>query len=152
MAAYNPLNPEQATKAITYFFVLIFGQKPFELRVLPQKASKNQLGYLHILIGIFALRTGYDFQESKDYYKAVNSAFFFEMIEDKLRGGYIERIKSTADLKTDELAITISAYKDFAAENGIDLPPPDRLKALQSAKIELINNRVLLKIPKSIKF
>ncbi|PXX26249.1 hypothetical protein C7967_11510 [Thalassospira sp. 11-3] len=119
---------------------LIKSGKRFELTEKKAKRSLSQNSYLHLLFGWFGLQFGYTREETKQriFKEVVNPEIFYEGDKDGIVK--IERWRSTADLKTDEMALAIDRFRNFSAEHGVYLPEPKDLVIIQQIENELSKN------------
>ena len=78
----------------------------------PQRTS-TQNKYLHTCLGYFGALTGYDLEYVKrEYYKILcNPDTFIREVDDKYRGR-IKVLRSSADLDTYELSLTLDRFRD----------------------------------------
>ncbi len=101
------------------------------------KRSLRQNGYLHLILGWFAMETGYTLSEAKDIYKRCSKDIFFYKKNEH------DFIRSTADLSSSDMTVSIAyfrVYSDRIAE--IYLPEPNEEKFLQEIEIEMQRQRV----------
>lgn len=98
----------------------------------------KQNSYLHLLLQIFAMEYGCSLDEAKvDHYKRnCNSDLFYKERVNK-QGKSVRYLISSADLNTEQMAMSIDRFKKYAAEGGIYLPDADNLHDLQCARIEV---------------
>ena len=103
-----------------------------------QKRSVSQNNYLHLLIGYFAIETGYTRVEAKQIYKNVSP----EIFEYENKG--VNFIRSSADLSTSEMSKSIDKFRDNASSiAGIYLPEANEDKFLDEIQIEIQRNRFI---------
>lgn len=98
--------------------------------------SLAQNSYLHLLIAAYAIAAGYKLHEAKTVYKryANPSIYIYEKNGAKF-------LKSSADLTKDEMRISIDAFIQWAAENGIELPLATDQGWLLSIENDIERNR-----------
>lgn len=102
------------------------------------KRSIRQNSYLHLLIGYFAIETGYTATESKQIYKEQTPQVYEYEKDGK------KFIRSSADLTTSEMSITIDRFRDYSSnEAGIYLPEANEDKFLEEIEIEIQRNRYI---------
>ena len=100
------------------------------------KRTLAQNSYLHLIIGWFASELGYTIDESKQLYKRVNK----EIYEYEKEG--IPFIRSSSDLSTEEMALSIDRWRNYSADKaGVYLPSSDEQGFLTEIEIELSKNR-----------
>lgn len=101
------------------------------------KRSLRQNGYLHLILGWFAIETGYTAKEAKEIYKDLN----YEHYVYNKNGKVFKR--SSAELNTTEMTSSIEKFRDYSArEADIYLPEPNEEKFLQEIEIEMQRQRV----------
>ena len=78
----------------------------------------------------------------REYFKKlVNSATFIREREDKFLGK-IKYLRSSADLTTEEMSISIDRFRDWASQSaGIYLPNPDEDRLISLMEIEIERNK-----------
>lgn len=137
--AKNPLHQKQAIEKLNYF---ISKEKRFELKAKHDKRSISQNSYLHLILSLFGVETGYTLEEVKQeiFKKHVNSSLFYD---GEMKGIVnVSRWRSTADLDTAEMTLAIDRFRDFASQElGIYLPEPNDLVLLQEIENELSKNK-----------
>ena len=100
------------------------------------KRSTSQNSYLHLILGWFAMETGYTLAEAKELYKTKNSGRYWYV---KNKENFT---KSSRDLTTEEMTATIEVFRNYSSkEAGIYLPEPSDLAFLSEIEIELSRNK-----------
>ncbi len=100
------------------------------------KRSTNQNSYLHLILGWFAIETGYTLDEAKQLYKSVCPEIF------RYEKEGIMFFKSSADLTTSEMTKSIEKFRNHSsAEAGIYLPEPNEEKFLGEIELEMSRNQ-----------
>lgn len=141
---YKTSNAFQKQKVIERFKILLEKEAIIELKEKKFKRTLKQNRYLHLILGWFALETGYTPEEVKQeiFKKIVNPVIFYdgeygELVE-------VQRWRSSAELNTSELTQCIENFRDYAVqEAGIYLPTPEERESLEEIEIELINQKLL---------
>ncbi len=142
---YNPENKADVQKAIDKIKYLVMHNKVFEIKEKRKRRSISQNSYLHLILGWFAVQTGYTAEEVKQeiFKKIVNPNTFYEGEFGKFVK--IERWRSTASLDTAELSLCIERFRDYSSkEAGIYLPEPNDLTLLRELEIQIENNKQYL--------
>jgi hypothetical protein len=106
---------------------------------LTEKRTKRQNSYLHLIIGWFAVESGnqLEFVKENYYKKLCNPQTFIIEKEDKYLGK-VQTLRSSADLTTSEMALTIDRFRNWASqEAGIYLPEANEDKFLEHINEEL---------------
>lgn len=139
----NPLDGERFKKRIQR--LLERGDATVELTEKKPQRSRAQNSYLHLLLGELALQTGNTIEWVKvEYYKkCCNRDLFVTRRADKMLGS-AEVLRSSADLTTDEMTLSIERLKKWAAEGDIDLPDAEDRAWLDYIEKEINNNRMWL--------
>lgn len=102
------------------------------------KRSTSQNSYLHLILGWFALESGYTMEEAKQMYKELSVDIF--KYQNKDRWFY----KSSADLSITEMTLSIEKFRNWSsATANIYLPEPSDLIFLQEIEIEMSKNKYL---------
>lgn len=143
---YDGNNELHASQARLRLEKMIANGKVFELTEKKPKRSLSQNAYLHVIIGYFAAQTANTLEWVKrEYYKKlVNPDTFIRTKEDRFMGS-VEYLRSSADLDTAEMTLSIDRFRNWsAAEAGIYLPAPDEERLLQLAQMEIERNKDFL--------
>ena len=129
---YDTKSPLDAQNAKTRLEMLTKRGCVIELTEKKAKRSLPQNAYLHLLLGYFASQTGYTLNWVKQqYYKKLCNPDIFTAVKDDRFLGMTKYIRSSADLKTDEMNLSIERFRNWSAsEAGIYLP-----EATSSAEI-----------------
>lgn len=132
----NPLQKEQFKARSAK---LAESGKIVELTEKKPKRSLQSNKYLHVILGFFACETGNTLEYVKQQYykKLVNPSVFIREIDDKYLGK-IKILRSSADLDSAEMSLTIDRFRNFASsEAGIYLPSPDEERLIQLMELEI---------------
>ena len=84
----------------------------------PKKRTLTQNRYLHLIISLLAIETGYNLDEAKILLKRECNFMIYEKNGNKF-------LKRSRDLDTKELTDWIEWIRNYAGTNGIYLPTPD---------------------------
>ncbi len=143
MAVYNlerELDRERFKKRCNY----LYERRSFvDLAEHKARRSLPQNSYLHLLLAYFAL-SYHDTLEyvKEEYYKRTcNRDLFVYTHFDILLGEKIERTRSSADLSSEEMSMSIDRFKIWAAKNGIYLPDAEKPEQIVQAYQELEQNK-----------
>ena len=137
---FDLTNPGQREKFLEKVDKLIQEDAYVELKKKNQRTN-SQNRYLHLIIGHFALETGYapDYVKPAFFKKKANAEIFVEEIDGKL--GKVRQLRSSADLSTEEMSKAIERFKNWsAAAAGIHLPDANEHEFLKNIEIELSRN------------
>ena len=110
-----------------------------ELIEKKQKRTINQNAYLHLLLGYFASQTGNTLEWVKQQYykKLCNPDLFIGEREDKFIGR-VRYVRSSADLRTDEMNLSIERFRNWSAsEAGIYLPEATSEAEIAALQVEV---------------
>lgn len=124
---YNLSNPLDVQNAKTRLELLVKRGCVVELTEKKRKRSLSQNAYLHLLLGYFASQTGNTLEWVKQQYykKLCNPDLFIAEREDRFLGR-MRYVRSSADLRTDEMNLSIERFRNFSSsECGIYLPAPN---------------------------
>ncbi|WP_448607611.1 hypothetical protein [Paenimyroides ceti] len=137
MAIYNANNHIDRHRATKRFIELISDSKTFELKEIKPIRTLRQNRYLHLILSWFGMETGYTLQEVKQiiFKQVVNYNLFYDGEYGELK---VQRWRSTADLKTDELTTAIDNFRNYSStEAGIYLPEPSDLAFLNEIDLQI---------------
>lgn len=140
---YDGSNELHAAQARARLEKLIRERKVFDLTEKKPQRSLNQNAYLHVLISYFACQTGNTAEWVKrEYYKKlVNPSLFIREREDPFMGK-VKYLRSSADLTTEEMSLSIDRFRSWASESaGIYLPSPDEGRLITLMEIEIERNK-----------
>ena len=101
--------------------------------------SNQQNAYLHLIIGLFAMEYGETIEYIKhEFYKIKsNRELFVTERVNKVTGEVREAIRSTADLDTKEMTLSIDRFRTDAGKAGIYLPAPNETEYLKQIMAEM---------------
>ena len=117
-----------------------------ELTEKKPRRSLSQNKYLHVILAYFGTQTGNTLEWVKQQYykKLVNPDLFIREKEDKYLGR-IKVLRSSADLDTAEMSLSIERFRNWAAqEAGIYIPSADEAILIQQMEIEIERNKEFL--------
>lgn len=136
---YNTENPYEAEKCDKRYMQLRTKRAVIDMKEKRPRRSLNQNNYLHLIIGYFALEYGCSASEVKvKYYKEACNGDIFKVKRMNRRGQMVPYLRSSADLKTDEMSLSIERFRNWAsAEVGIYLPAPHEADFLLYIEQEL---------------
>ena len=110
------------------------------------RRSLPQNKYLHVILAYFGAQTGNTLEWVKQQYykKLVNPDLFIREKEDKYLGR-IKVLRSSADLDTAEMSLSIERFRNWAAQEfGIYIPSADEAILIQQMEIEIERNKEFL--------
>ena len=136
---YNLSNPLDVQNAKTRLELLIKRGCIVELTEKKQKRSLNQNAYLHLLLGYFASQTGNTLEWVKQqYYKKLCNPDLFIGEREDLFLGRVKYVRSSSDLRTDEMNLSIERFRNWsAAEAGIYLPEATSEAEIAALQVEV---------------
>ena len=136
---YNLSSPLDVQNAKTRLELLIKRGCIVELTEKKQKRSLNQNAYLHLLLGYFASQTGNTLEWVKQqYYKKLCNPDLFIGEREDLFLGRVKYVRSSADLRTDEMNLSIERFRNWsAAEAGIYLPEATSEAEVAALQVEV---------------
>lgn len=140
---YDGSNALHAAQARAKLEKLIRDSKVFDLTEKKPHRTLLQNAYLHVLISYFACQTGNTAEWVKrEYYKKlVNPSLFIREREDPFMGK-VKYLRSSADLTTEEMSLSIDRFRSWASESaGIYLPSPDEGRLISLMEMEIERNK-----------
>lgn len=143
---YNLTNPLDAQSAKVRFEQLAKKGAVIELSEKRRNRTLSQNNYLHLLLGYFACQTGNTLAWVKEkYYKqACNADLYVEERDDALIGR-VTSVKSSRDLNTEEMNLSIERFRNWSAsEAGVYLPEPTSEAEIMAMQIEVERYRQYL--------
>lgn len=140
---YDTSNPLDKANFLLRAKKLAESGKVIELTEKKPRRSLPQNKYLHVLLAYFGTQTGNTLEWVKQQYykKFVNPDLFIREKEDKYLGK-IKVLRSSADLDTAEMSLSIERFRNWAAqEAGIYIPSADEAILIQQMEIEIERNK-----------
>lgn len=137
---YNLSNPLDVQNARTRLEMLIKKEAVVEVTEKKHKRSLQANSYLHLLLGYFASQTGNTLEWVKQqYYKRVcNPDIFVAEKYDETLKRSVKYIRSSADLTTDEMTLSIERFRNWAAaEAGVYLPEAMNQAEIAALQVEV---------------
>ena len=110
------------------------------------RRSLPQNKYLHVILAYFGTQTGNTLEWVKQQYykKLVNPDLFIREKEDKYLGR-IKVLRSSADLDTAEMSLSIDRFRNWSAqEAGVYIPAADEAILIQQMEIEIERSKEFL--------
>lgn len=143
---YNTSNPLDKANFLLRAKKLAESGKVIELTEKKPRRSLPQNKYLHVILAYFGAQTGNTLEWVKQQYykKLVNPDLFIREKEDKYLGR-IKVLRSSADLDTAEMSLSIERFRNWAAqEAGIYIPSADEAILIQQMEIEIERSKEFL--------
>lgn len=142
MSLYDTSNPLQKEQFKARSAKLAESGKVVELTEKKPKRTLNQNKYLHICLAYFGCQIGETMEYVKrNYYKILcNKDTFIREREDKFLGK-IKYLRSSADLDSAEMSLTIERFRNFSSAQGIYIPSPEEERLIQMMDIEIDQNK-----------
>ena len=136
---YNLSSPLDVQNARTRLEMLVKRGCTIELSEKKAKRSLSQNRYLHLLLGYFASQTGNTLEWVKQqYYKKLCNPDLFIGEREDLFLGRVKYVRSSADLRTDEMNLSIERFRNWsAAEAGIYLPEATSEAEIAAFQVEV---------------
>jgi hypothetical protein len=110
--------PEQLEKFNFYVEKLRKHKGSVRIDKINKKRTIRQNAFLHVLIQLFAIETGYTLDEAKTLLKRKSECMVYTKQGERF-------LKRTRDLDTKELSEFIEWIRNFAGANGFYLPNAD---------------------------
>lgn len=140
---YDGSNELHAAQARARLEKLIRERKIFDLTEKKPQRSLSQNSYLHVILAYFACQYGEtaEYVKREYYKKLVNPDTFIREREDRFLGR-IKYLRSSADLTTEEMTLSIDRFRNWSAESaGIYLPSPDEGRLISLMELEIERNK-----------
>lgn len=139
---YDTSNPFQYEQFLTKANALAKKGVIVELTEKKPPRTQNQNKYLHVTIQYFASEIGETVEYVKDkYYKLLcNRDIFVREVEDKYLGK-VKILRSTSDLDTGEMSLSIERWRNWCASEGCYIPSADEHRLVQLMELEVSRNK-----------
>jgi len=134
----NPLHRVQATTRLDALCKR--GRGVVELREVRHGRTDRQNKYLHVCIAYLALQVGETAEYAKrEWYKrAANRDVYEYAATDRLTGMEVTRLRSSRELSTDELTLTLERFRNWSARvAGVYIPSPDEHELVERMEVEV---------------
>ncbi len=136
---YDLRNPLDVQNARARLEMLAKRGCAIELTEKKPKRTLSQNSYLHLCLGFFASQTGNTLEWVKQQYykKLCNPDLFIGERQDAFLGR-VRYVRSSADLRTDEMNLSIERFRSWSAgEAGIYIPEPTNEAEIAAMQIEV---------------
>ena len=143
---YNTSNPLDKANFMLRAKKLAESGKVIELTEKKPRRSLPQNKYLHVILAYFGTQTGNTLEWVKQQYykKLVNPDLFIREKEDKYLGR-IKVLRSSADLDTPEMSLSIDRFRNWSAQEvGVYIPAADEAILIQQMEIEIERSKEFL--------
>lgn len=143
---YDTSNPLDKANFMLRAKKLAESGKVIELTEKKPRRSLPQNKYLHVILAYFGTQTGNTLEWVKQQYykKLVNPDLFIREKEDKYLGR-IKVLRSSADLDTAEMSLSIDRFRNWSAqEAGVYIPASDEAILIQQMEIEIERSKEFL--------
>lgn len=136
-------NEYQIPKFKEYVNKLFSDRAVVEVKKKHPSRTLSQNSYLHLLLGYFASEYGCSLDEVKiDFYKRECNKVLFERKTINKRGVEVTYLRSSAELTTSEMTLSIERFRNWSSSvSGIYLPAPDENQMLIYIQQEIDRNK-----------
>ena len=143
MSIFNLQNEYDIPKFKEYVNKLFKERAVVEVRKKLPNRTLAQNSYLHLLLGYFGSEYGCSLDEAKiDFYKRTCNRDLFERKKVNKKGKEITYLRSSAELTTGEMTLSIDRFRNFASsEAGIYLPSSSERDFLIHIQQEIERNK-----------
>ena len=143
MSIFNLQNEYDVPKFKAYVNKLFRDRAVVEVRKKLPGRTLAQNSYLHLLLGYFGSEYGCSLDEAKvDFYKRTCNRDLFERKKLNKRGKEVTCLRSSAELTTAEMALSIDRFRNWSASvAGIYLPAANEQQMLIYAQQEIERNK-----------
>lgn len=146
MSIFNLKNEYDIPKFKDYVNKLFRERAVVEVKKKLPNRTLAQNSYLHLLLGYFGSEYGCSLEEVKiDFYKRTCNRDLFERKTVNKKGKEITYLRSSAELTTGEMTLSIDRFRNFASsEAGIYLPSSSERDFLIHIQQTIENNKEFL--------
>ena len=146
MSIFNLKNEYDIPKFKDYVNKLFRERAVVEVRKKLPNRTLAQNSYLHLLLGYFGSEYGCSLEEVKiDFYKRTCNRDLFERKKVNKKGKEVTYLRSSAELTTGEMTLSIDRFRNFASsEAGIYLPSSSERDFLIHIQQTIENNKEFL--------
>lgn len=146
MSIFNLQNEYDIPKFKAYVNKLFQERAVVEVKKKLPNRTLAQNSYLHLLLGFFGSQYGCSLEEAKiDFYKRTCNRDLFERKTINKMGREVTYLRSSAELTTGEMTLSIERFRNFASsEAGIYLPSPNEREFLIHIQQEIERHKEFL--------
>ncbi len=142
---FNLRNEYELPKFIEYIRKLIAERAVVEVKKKYLTRTLKQNAYLHLLLAYFGSEYGCSVDEAKvDFYKRTCNRDIFEKERTNKHGETVKYLRSSADLDTAEMSLSIDRFRNWSATKGIYLPAANEHQMILHAQQEIERNKEYL--------
>ena len=140
---FNLNNPYEADKFKEYVNRMYQQKSVVEVKKKLPNRTLAQNSYLHLLLGYFGSEYGCSLDEAKiDFYKRTCNRDLFERKTVNKKGQEVIYLRSSAELTTGEMTLSIDRFRNWSASvAGIYLPAANEHQMLIYAQQEIKRNQ-----------
>lgn len=140
---FNLNNPFEHDRFKEYVNQLYKQRAIVEVKKKHPNRTLAQNSYLHLLLGYFGSEYGCSLDEAKvDFYKRTCNRDLFERKTVNRYGKEVTYLRSSAELSTGEMTLSIDRFRNWsAAQAGIYLPAANEHQMLVYAQQEIERNK-----------
>lgn len=125
-------------RAADYLAKLAGREAVVDIKRWNPKRSLSQNKFYHVILSYWGLQCGFTLEESKQFIKQQQP----DLYQYRKDGGTFMR--SSADLSTTDMAKSIDRFRQWSAEQGIDLPDADDKNFLEWCATQIENSGAYL--------
>lgn len=142
MSIFNLQNEYDIPKFKAYVNKLFQERAVVEVKKKLPNRTLAQNSYLHLLLGFFGSQYGCSLEEAKiDFYKRTCNRDLFERKMINKMGREVTYLRSSAELTTGEMTLSIDRFRNWSASvAGIYLPAANEQQMLVYAQQEIERN------------
>lgn len=140
---YDNHYKEQTEKLLQAVYRDIEKQNISEYKTVHPRRTTHQNSYLRVIQRYFACEYGCSEQEvDVDFYKRKCNSDIYEIEKVNKRGQKIKTLRSSTELTTAEMSLSIDRFRNWSAmEAGIYLPSPEEHQFLMYCENEIERNK-----------
>lgn len=143
---FNLQNEYEIPKFKEYINRLFRERAVIEVKKKHPNRTLAQNSYLHLLLGYFGSQYGCSIDEAKiDFYKRTCNRDLFERKATNKLGKEVTYLRSSAELTTAEMSLSIDRFRNWSAsQSGIYLPAANEHQMIVFAQQEIERNNEFL--------
>lgn len=143
MSIFNLKNEYDIPKFKAYVNKLFKERAVVEVKKKYPNRTLAQNSYLHLLLGYFGSEYGCSLEEAKiDFYKRTCNRDLFERKTVNKKGKEVTYLRSSAELTTGEMTLSIDRFRNWSASvAGVYLPAANEKQMLIFAQQEIERNK-----------
>jgi hypothetical protein len=136
-------DPLELERAADYLAKLAGRESTVDIKRVTYKRSLSQNAYYHLMLSYFGTQVGHTLQEVKWLIRELQSDLY-KVEHPTIAGVKTYKSRSSADFNSAEMTTSIDRFREWASEQGIDIPAPSEQHMLAYMDDTVSSNEAFL--------